>query len=49
MNNTDNSERWRAVPGFEGLYEVSDRGRVRSGLRQSNISAIQLRKIWRHV
>jgi hypothetical protein len=22
--------RWKAVPGFEGLYEVSDRGRVRS-------------------
>lgn len=21
---------WRAVPGFEGLYEVSDQGRVRS-------------------
>lgn len=24
------SEQWRAVPGFEGLYEVSDLGRVRS-------------------
>lgn len=23
------SERWRAVVGYEGLYEVSDRGRVR--------------------
>lgn len=23
-------ENWKAVPGFEGLYEVSDRGRVRS-------------------
>jgi len=23
-------ERWKAVPGFEGHYEVSDRGRVRS-------------------
>lgn len=23
------SEEWRAVPGFEGLYEVSDLGRVR--------------------
>lgn len=22
-------ERWREIPGFEGLYEVSDRGRVR--------------------
>jgi hypothetical protein len=24
------SERWKAVPGYEGWYEVSDRGRVRS-------------------
>jgi hypothetical protein len=23
-------EQWRAVPGYEGLYEVSDQGRVRS-------------------
>src|ERR1035437_2436535 len=24
------TERWKAVPGLEGMYEVSDRGRVRS-------------------
>ena len=24
------AESWRPVPGFEGSYEVSDRGRVRS-------------------
>ncbi|MER9685871.1 NUMOD4 motif-containing HNH endonuclease [Mesorhizobium sp. M0139] len=24
------SENWRTIPGFEGLYEVSDLGRVRS-------------------
>lgn len=24
------TEEWRAIPGFEGLYEVSDQGRVRS-------------------
>lgn len=23
-------EEWRAIPGYEGLYEVSDQGRVRS-------------------
>lgn len=24
------AERWRAIPGYEGAYEVSDQGRVRS-------------------
>jgi hypothetical protein len=24
------SENWRAIPGYEGMYEVSDHGRVRS-------------------
>lgn len=28
MNNTQ--EQWRAIPGFEGYYEASDQGRVRS-------------------
>lgn len=28
-------EEWRAVPGFEGLYEVSSEGRVRSWTRVS--------------
>jgi hypothetical protein len=27
-------EQWRAVPGFEGVYEVSDRARVRSFRRR---------------
>lgn len=26
-------EQWRNVPGYEGVYEVSDQGRVRSKLR----------------
>jgi NUMOD4 motif/HNH endonuclease len=29
MKNTDGEE-WRAIPGYEGSYEVSDLGRVRS-------------------
>ena len=29
MNATPNEE-WRAIPGYEGLYEVSDLGRVRA-------------------
>ncbi len=27
-------EHWKPIPGFEGLYEVSDRGRVRSIRRE---------------
>lgn len=30
----DDGERWLPVGGFEGLYEVSDRGRVRSLTRE---------------
>lgn len=29
-NDNHSPERWRPIPGFEGLYEVSDHGRVRS-------------------
>lgn len=29
------TEEWRAIPGYEGIYEVSDLGRVRSLDRQS--------------
>jgi len=29
-DSTSAAERWRDVPGFEGLYQVSDWGRVRS-------------------
>lgn len=31
-------ERWRAVPGFDGVYEVSDRGRVRSLRRRITVT-----------
>lgn len=30
-------EEWRAVPGYEGRYEVSDQGRVRSLLRNREL------------
>lgn len=30
-------EQWKAIPGFEGAYEVSDRGNVRSLDRMVNI------------
>jgi hypothetical protein len=30
----NNMERWKAIKGFEGLYEISDHGRVRSITRK---------------
>ncbi len=30
MNENSSSEEWRPVPGFEGMYEVSNLGRVKS-------------------
>lgn len=30
------SEQWKAIPGYEGVYEVSDQGRVRSVRRATN-------------
>ena len=27
-------EKWRAIPGYDGVYEVSNRGRVRSNARK---------------
>lgn len=32
---SDSTERWLPVPGYEGFYEVSDRGRVRSVRHQT--------------
>lgn len=37
-------ERWRAVAGYEGLYEVSDEGRVRNIARRSNVKPGRLIK-----
>lgn len=39
---TSPDERWAAVPGHEGVYEVSDRGRVRS------IGAVSNWSRWKH-
>ena len=35
------NERWRPIPGFEGMYEVSDRGHVKSVRR-----LIEVRNRW---
>lgn len=37
------TEEWRAVPGFEGQYEVSDHGRVRSLDRTEDFQRIDYR------
>lgn len=43
---TDVNEEWRPVVGYEGLYEVSDQGRVRSVDRyvRSKGNSVQLRR-----
>ena len=35
MADFNSNEQWRAIKGYEGLYEVSDCGRVRSPSRQA--------------
>jgi hypothetical protein len=37
-------ENWRPVPGYEGMYEVSDLGRIRNA-RRGNILALDVIKI----
>jgi hypothetical protein len=40
------AEQWRAIPGFEGFYEVSDQGRVRGVTRtvkRNNHSAMTIK------
>jgi hypothetical protein len=51
MQQRTNSETWKAIHGFEGLYEVSDAGRVRSiphatkrGIRGGKLKSLRLDK-----
>lgn len=46
MNSESNgcSEIWRAIPGYEGMYEVSNQGRVRSIDRITQASNRRLRR-----
>src|SRR3546814_6114244 len=43
------SEEWRPVVGFEGLYEVSDQGRVRSMDREVRSGPGRTRKARSHI
>ncbi len=42
MNN-NRKECWKAIKGFEGRYEVSDKGRVRS-MNYNNTGSIKILK-----
>ena len=39
MREVDCSERWRSVEGLEGVYSISDRGRLRRDVTSSNSKA----------
>jgi hypothetical protein len=41
------AEEWRAIPGFEGRYEVSDHGRVRSLDREAHFTYSDGTPSWR--
>lgn len=45
MKNTNELEEWKPVVGFEGLYEVSNLGRVRSIDREITLSNGRTRKL----
>jgi len=37
-------ERWKAIKGFEGLYEISDHG-----VSSQTVSLIKNKKRWKHI
>jgi hypothetical protein len=41
---TVSMEQWRTIPGYEGLYEVSDQGRVRSARRRGTSGKVLAHK-----
>ncbi len=46
MADTSIVEEWRPVVGYEGLYEISDRGRVRSAVLRSKTHPGKILKLW---
>src|SRR5262245_59454121 len=42
-------ERWHSIPGYEGLYEASDRGRVRGIKRRRVLALVKGRRGYLHV
>ena len=43
MNGTFDNEEWRAVPGYEGFYEISNLGRIRN-IKKSHILNTYMQK-----
>ena len=39
-------ERWRPIPGFEGIYDASDLGRIRSAPGKTTSNARCDRRVW---
>lgn len=40
-------ENWKEIPGYEGIYEVSDTGRVRSSKNKTTQSVLHGERKWR--
>lgn len=40
------SEEWKAIPCYEKIYEVSDKGRVRTAEGKTTISSLHGKRVW---
>lgn len=43
------NEEWRDIPGYEGLYQVSDTGKIKSVIRRGSFVAGRKKRLSRHV
>ena len=47
MNETTVREKWKDIPGYEGLYQASTQGRIRSKAGKVTSSARFERRVWK--
>ena len=40
-------ETWKDIPGYEGIYEVSDKGRVRTAENKTTHSVLRGERKWK--
>lgn len=40
-------EEWREIPGYEGIYEASDEGRIRSCVGKTTITVRHGKRLWK--